>query len=521
MSALETWFEGFRREIVGVDQAFRTPFGEQRLLYADWTASGRLYAPIERQMVERFGPFVANTHSESNTSGTTMTLAYREAHRLIKQHVRAAADDVIITQGSGMTGVVNKLQRLLGLRIPEQLQPYCSIPPACRPVVFVTHMEHHSNQTSWEETICDVEVVPPDERGLVSPAALEPLLDEHRDRPLKIGAFTACSNVTGIRTPYHDLARVMHAHGGLCFVDFAASGPYVEIDMHPPGDPAAHLDAIYFSPHKFLGGPGTPGVLVFNSRLYSNRVPDQPGGGTVLWTNPWHQHTFIGDIEIREDGGTPAFLQTVKAALAIGLKDAMGVERMLAREHELVGRVMDGLSAVPRLHVLAGHVRDRLGIFSFYLEHLHYNLVVRLLNDRFGIQVRGGCSCAGTYGHFLLHVDPNRSRAITEKIDHGDLSDKPGWVRMSIHPTTPDREVEYLIEAVDAVARHGEQWAADYTYSAHTNEFCHRSLPEVDETAIRRWFEVGAPTLSRTYITAVGGAGSSAAPAFDSGTNTR
>jgi selenocysteine lyase/cysteine desulfurase len=496
MTVLSTWFDGFRREIVGVDQRFDSPLGEQRLVYADWTASGRLYRPIELAMLERFGPFVANTHSESNTSGTTMTLAYREAHRRIKRHVRAAPADVIITQGSGMTGVVNKLQRILGLRVPEQLTSRFDLPREGRPVVLLTHMEHHSNQTSWEETICDVEVIPPDSQGLVDPAALAQVLEKYRDRPLRIGAFSACSNVTGIRTPYHDLARVMHAHGGLCFVDFAASAPYVDIDMHPEGDPAAGLDAIYFSPHKFLGGPGSPGVLVFNSQLYHNRVPDQPGGGTVLWTNPWHQHSFIGDIELREDGGTPAFLQTIKAALAIGLKDAMGVDRMLAREHEMVGRIMDGLRHVPRLHVLAGHVRDRLGIFSFYVEDLHYNLVVRLLNDRFGVQVRGGCSCAGTYGHFLLHVDPNRSRAITEKIDHGDLSDKPGWVRMSIHPTTTDEEVEYLLLAVDAVARHGHGWSAGYVYSPQTNEFTHRDAPQVDEAGIRQWFSVEAPAAS-------------------------
>ena len=496
MPVLSTWFDGFRREIVGVDQRFGSPFGEQRLVYADWTASGRLYRPIELAMLDRFGPFVANTHSESNTSGTTMTVAYREAHRRIKQHVHAASTDVIITQGSGMTGVVNKLQRILGLRVPEQLTSCLALPRERRPVVLLTHMEHHSNQTSWEETICDVEVIPPGARGLVDAAALAPVLERYRDRPLKIGAFSACSNVTGIRTPYHDLARVMHAHGGLCFVDFAASGPYVNIDMHPEGDPAACLDAIYFSPHKFLGGPGTPGVLVFSSGLYHNRVPDQPGGGTVLWTNPWHQHSFIGDIELREDGGTPAFLQTIKAALAIGLKDAMGVDRMLAREHEMVGRIMDGLLQVPGLHVLAGHVRERLGIFSFYMEDLHYNLVVRLLNDRFGVQVRGGCSCAGTYGHFLLHVDPNRSRAITEKIDHGDLSEKPGWVRMSIHPTTTDEEVEYLLHAVDAVARHGREWSVDYVYSPQTNEFTHRDAPEMDAAAVRRWFSVEAPATS-------------------------
>lgn len=496
MTALETFFTGFRRDIVGVDQTFVSPFGRQRLVYADWTASGRLYAPIERRLLERFGPFVANTHSESNTSGTTMTRAYHEAHAILKAHVNAAPGDVIITQGSGMTGVVNKLQRMMGLRLAEQLQSFCTLPRYRRPIVFVTHMEHHSNQTSWEESICDVEVLEPDEQGLVSTAALERALDRHADRPLKIGAFTGCSNVTGIRAPYYDLARVMHAHGGLCFVDFAASGPYVEIDMHPAGDPDASLDAIYFSPHKFLGGPATPGVLVFDSRLYHNRVPDQPGGGTVLWTNPWHEHSYISDIEVREDGGTPAFLQTIKAALAVKLKDAMGVERMLAREHEMVPRLLDGLHEIPRLHVLAGHVRERLGIFSFYVEHLHYNLVVRLLNDRFGVQVRGGCSCAGTYGHFLLHVDPNRSRAITTKIEHGDFSEKPGWVRLSIHPTTPDAEVDYLLEAVDAVARHGEAWAKDYAYCSRANEFRHRQQAARDGADVPEWFELDAPVTA-------------------------
>ena len=222
-----------------------------------------------------------------------------------------------------MTAVVNKLQRMLGLRLPEQLAPFCQLPEKLRPLVLLTHMEHHSNQTSWLETVATVEVVPPDERGLVDVAALEALLEQYRERPLKIGAFTACSNVTGVCPPVHALARVMHRHGGYCFVDYAASAPYVDIDMHP-GDPLESLDAMYFSPHKFLGGPGTPGVLVFDSRLYHNRVPDQPGGGTVNWTNPWKQHSFVDGIEAREDGGTPGFLQTIKAALAVQLKDAMG-----------------------------------------------------------------------------------------------------------------------------------------------------------------------------------------------------
>ena len=486
-STLEPYFAPFRRRVVGIDQTFPSPYGEQRIVYADWTASGRLYGPIEQRLLEAFGPFVGNTHSESSATGVAMTEAYHQAHGIIKRHVNAGPKDVIIAAGSGMTTVVNRLQRILGLRVPEQLQPYCDVPSALRPIVFITHIEHHSNQTSWIETIADVEIVEPDEAGVVRPEQLAAQLERHRDRPIKIGAFSACSNVTGIRTPYHQLARVMHEYCGYCFVDFAASAPYVTIDMHP-ADPLSKLDGIYFSPHKFLGGPGTPGVLVFDSELYHNRVPDQPGGGTVNWTNPWRQHSFVDNIEVREDGGTPGFLQTIKAALAIRLKEQMSVDRMLAREHELVPRLFAGLRAVPRLHILADHLEDRLGILSFYIEDLHYNLVVKLLNDRFGVQVRGGCSCAGTYGHYLLHVDPNRSRYITEKIDRGDLSEKPGWVRMSIHPTTSDEEADHLVHAVAEVAGHGSAWAADYDYDLHTNEFTHMSRSRTVQDAVDRWF---------------------------------
>ena len=232
---------------------------------------------------------------------------------------------------------------------------------------------------------------------------------------------------------------------------------------------------------------------MFDSELYHNRVPDQPGGGTVNWTNPWRRHSFVDSIEVREDGGTPGFLQAIKAALAVRLKEAMGVERMLAREHEIVPALLDGLRSIRRLHLLAGHIRERLGIVSFYVEDLHYNLAVKLLNDRFGIQVRGGCSCAGTYGHYLLHVDPQRSGRITDKIDHGDLSEKPGWVRLSVHPTTTDAEVQYLLAAVQAVADRHTEWGADYTYSPITNEFQHLSASTDHAPAlVRSWFGLGA-----------------------------
>ncbi|HRZ49404.1 MAG TPA: aminotransferase class V-fold PLP-dependent enzyme, partial [Bacteroidales bacterium] len=301
---MEQYFNQFRKHIIGVDAVFDTPYGQKPLVYADWIASGRLYGPVERQISEVIGPWVGNTHTETSETGTLMTKAYHHAHRLIKQHMNADAHDVIITSGSGMTAVVNKLQRMLGLRGCSKIQNLPCLHEVEKPVVFLTHMEHHSNHTSWFETIADVVVLEPGDKLLVDPGILRRELARYQDRALKIGSFTACSNVTGIITPYHELARIMHEHGGYCFIDFAASAPYVDINMHPE-DPMEKLDAVMFSPHKFLGGPGSSGVLVFDSRLYNSPAPDQPGGGTVDWTNPWGEYKYIDDIETREDGGTP------------------------------------------------------------------------------------------------------------------------------------------------------------------------------------------------------------------------
>ena len=281
----------------------------------------------------------------------------------------------------------------------------------------------------------------------------------------------------------------MHRAGGMCFVDFAASAPYITIDMHPGGDPEAWLDAIYFSPHKFLGGPGASGVLVFNKRLYTNRVPDNPGGGTVDWTNPWGEHKYFDDIEAREDGGTPGFLQAIRAALCIRLKEAMGVEAIRQRERELLDLVWDRLRAVPGLHLLADQHRDRLGIVSFYIDGLHFNLAVRLLNDRYGIQTRGGCSCAGTYGHYLLHVSREHSRRITDLIDRGDKTDKPGWVRASLHPTMTDAEAHGLVDAIEALSANHLTWAQDYRYDLHTNEYVHVQDTGAIGRRVNEWFD--------------------------------
>jgi selenocysteine lyase/cysteine desulfurase len=489
MSELENYFSQFRKNIIGVGAKFTTPFGEKNLIYADWIASGRLYKPIEEKLCDKFGPLVGNTHSEASVTGTTMTLAYHEAHKIIKDHVNANKDDVIITAGSGMTTVVCKFQRLLGLKIPEQLAEYVKLPSELKPVVFITHMEHHSNQTTWLETIADVVVINPNGDGLVDVNDFKEKLEKYKSRKLKIGAFTAASNVTGIESNYYELSKMIHQYAGYSFIDFACAAPYVKIDMHP-ADPETKLDAVFFSPHKFLGGPGTPGVLVFDSKLYHNKVPDLPGGGTVDWTNPWGQHKFISNIEAREDGGTPAFLQTIKAALCIKLKEEMGVDKIRAREDELVKIAFAGLINIPTLHILAGNIKHRLGAISFYIENIHYNLIVKILNDRFGVQVRGGCSCAGTYGHYLLHVDPNHSKRITDKIDHGDLSEKPGWVRMSLHPTMTDEELNITLKGIAQIVENIDEWSKDYFYDKSKNEFFHIKSNGNDLEKIKSWFSL-------------------------------
>ncbi len=468
---LETFFAPYRSRIVGIDRELPLRDGSSgRLVYADWTASGRLYRPIEDFMLREIGPLVANTHTETTYTGVAMTHAYHEARETIKRAVNAAEDDSLIFSGFGMTSAVNKLQRLLGLRLPEGCNRNCGERP--RPLVLITHMEHHSNQITWEECDVDVRIIPRDENtGLPDLIWQERILEENRHRPLLIGAFTSCSNVTGLVTPYHRMAALMHRYGGLCFVDFAASAPYLAIDMHP-ADPEARLDAIVFSPHKFLGGPGSSGILVLSNSLYRRRVPDNPGGGTVKWTTPFGSHRYVDEIEAREDGGTPGFLQAIRAALAVKLKESMGVDRMREREEELKRLFLGELAGEPSAMLLEGvNVEDRLGILSFYAPGEHHNLIVRLLNDLYGIQTRGGCSCAGTYGHILFNIDKSRSRRITDMIDTGDLSEKPGWVRISLHPTMTDEEARYVARSFVHVIREYRNYREEYDFDRSSGEF--------------------------------------------------
>ncbi len=470
----ESYFKPFRDQIIGNEQTFPTPQGEKKLLYADWIASGRLYGPIEKIIQDKIAPFCANTHTETSITGTLMTRTYHESKEYIKREVNADANDALIFSGSGMTDSINKLQRILGLRIPENAKRYLQHYQVCndneRPVVFITHIEHHSNHTSWLETLADVEIIHPDANGEVDLDHFATLLKQYENRPLKIASVSACSNVTGIFTPYYTLAEMIHRAGGYCFVDFACSGPYVEINMHP-AEPLQQLDAIFISPHKFLGGPGTPGILVMNKALYNCAVPDHSGGGTVKFTTPWKFHIYIDSVEDREDGGTPPFLQGIKAALCFKLKKEMGVANILQREQEMVDKVLDRLANISNIHVLAPNIRHRVGAISFYVDGLHFNLGVKLLNDHFGIQVRGGCACAGTYGHYLLGIDQQQSDEIISRLAKGELFVRPGWIRLSLHPTLTDKDLDNILDGIEYVAKNFEELGKEYTYNPKKNIF--------------------------------------------------
>ena len=481
---LQGYFQQFQQHIIGEDQFFDAGYGPQPLIYAD--ASGRLYQPIEELICKKIAPKFANTHSFSSETGKFTTYLYQFARKTIKEHVNAGSDDILVATGSGMTAALSKLQRLMGLkgfgldkkRIPEKE----------RPVVFISEMEHHSNHVSWMETIAEVVIVPAGSGALIDPEFLEKELQNYAERPMKIGAFTACSNVTGLITNYKELARIMHRHGGYCFIDFAASAPYVAIDMHP--NDTDYLDAIFFSPHKFLGGPGSSGVLIFNRQLYKVSCPDNPGGGNVKWTSPDGRYSYVDDVEVKEDGGTPGILQVIRVCLAIQLKEKMGVENIQKREAALLSQCYRKLIKIPGIYILGNTSLPRIGCISFTIEGIHYNLMVRLLNDRFGIQVRGGWSCASTYAHSLFRITSEKSNKILEAIDGKDLTEKPGWVRLSLHPTLSDEKLDMICASIAEVQQNYETWKNDYAYNQGTNEFESIKNPDDYALEIQSVFEI-------------------------------
>ncbi len=384
--------------------------------------------------------------------------------------------------GSGSTAAINRLVDVLNLRLPADLDDRWDlgsrIPPDQRPVVFIGPYEHHSNELPWRESIADVVMIREDHDGSIDLGQLEDELVRHADRPLRIGSFSAASNVTGIVSDTTAISRLLHAHGALSLFDFAAAAPYVEIEMDPGGDPLAYKDAVFISPHKFIGGPGTPGVLVARRELFRNRVPGMPGGGTVAYVNPV-EHVYLSDIERREEGGTPAIVESIRAGLVFGLKAAVGVEAIREREHDFIDRALDRWEANPAIEILGSHHAERLSIVSFVVRHdgryLHHNFVVALLNDLFGIQSRGGCSCAGPYGHRLLGIDLETSHEFEREISRGCEGIKPGWVRVNFNYFISEAVFEFLLDAVDLVASDGWRLLPDYGFDPATGLWHHRA----------------------------------------------
>ena len=471
--------------VIGRDATLRTPAGTVKKRYFDHTASGLPFAPIEDLLRDRVLPFMANTHTDANATGGYMTALYDEAHKTAARHVNASADDVVVFCGSGATGAINKLVRAIGLLVPEPIERIVGvkklIPDDDRPVVFLSRMEHHSNDLPWRESIADVVLVGFDDRGRVSAAELDAALQDprYKGRPLKIGSFSAASNVTGIKNDVDELARVMHRHGGFACFDYAAAAPYVAIDMHPAGDPEARKDAVFVSMHKFLGGPQAPGLLVANKRLFRSRVPVEPGGGTVVYTSPW-DWKYTTELSHREEGGTPDIVGVIRAGLALQLKDTIGVGRIEHVEGDFVRRAIARFAAHEKIRVLGDPTVPRLGIVSVVIDEgrLHYNLAARMLSDRWGIQTRGGCMCAGTYGHELLGIGAARSYEIRCALDQGDQAAKPGWLRISFSPATTEDDFAVLLDAVTTLADHYPEWARDYTMDPKTASWRH-----VDEAA--------------------------------------
>jgi selenocysteine lyase/cysteine desulfurase len=468
------FLERLRSGVVGFGATIPGPLGPRPLRYFDFIASGRFHRDVEDELAETVLPFMANTHTDSNYLGRYMTECYERAFGRIAAYVGASNDDVVIPVGSGSTGAINRLITVLGLRIPDQLEEkYClrsRIPEADRPVIFRSLMEHHSNDIAWRETIGDLVYVEFDSDGRISAGDLDRKLTAHANRPWKIGSFSAASNVTGILNDVHGLARVLHRHGASAFFDFAAAGPYVDVDMHPAGDPDGGLDAVFFSVHKFLGGPRTPGLLVAGRKLFTNRVPAEPGGGTVLYTSPW-DHRYLPSIELRETGGTPPIVQSIQAGLAFDLKAAIGAERIERIEQDYLGRALREWREREDLFILGNLGTRRLGVLSVIFRDLHHNLAARLLSDLFGVQVRAGCMCAGPYGHLLLQIDEGSSKQIRHRLDEGHVGEKPGWVRISLAPTVSEEEFQALLEAVDHVARRGRGYLDDYELSDATGEW--------------------------------------------------
>ncbi len=483
--------ETIRGSIIGDDTALDGPYGPRRVTYADYTASGRSISFIEEFIREQVMPLYANTHTETSGTGRQTTQFRHDARDIVMRSVGGSpTEDCVIFTGSGATGAINKLIDIFNLRIPNDLDARYSlrarIPEAERPVIFIGPFEHHSNELPWRESIADVVVIQEDADGHVDLAHLEAELVRHAARTLKIGSFSAASNVTGIASDTKAISTLLHAHGALSLWDYAAAGPYVQIAMRED-DAGAYKDAVFISPHKFIGGPQTPGVLVVKRKLLVNTVPATPGGGTVAYVNT-EEHRYVDDPVSREEGGTPAIIESIRCGLVFQLKEAVGAEAIREREVDFINRAISSWSANPNVVILGNKAAWRLSIVSFIVRHrsayLHHNFTVALLNDLFGIQSRGGCGCAGPYGHRLLGIDVETSKEFEREIVRGCEGIKPGWVRVNFNYFLSETQYQFIVDAIHMIANDGWRLLPHYRFNPDTGEWRHRAHSTLSVTRL-------------------------------------
>ncbi len=491
MSHPDDLLQLLRESLIGADEAVRGPYGLRRVTYADYTASGRSLGFVEDLIRDAVLPLYANTHTESSGTGLQTTRFREDAREIIRRCVGANSEDhAVIFCGTGSTGAIDRMIGLLNLRIPNDLDAKYSlsdcIPPDERPVVFVGPYEHHSNELPWRESIADVVEIRESALGGIDLEHLEQELEKVRDRPLLIGSFSAASNVTGIVSNTHGTAALLHRFGALSFWDFAAAAPYIDIEMSPEveGEDApgigTHKDAVFISPHKLLGGPGTPGLLIVRKELLTNTVPVVSGGGSVSWVGP-ESHAYLTHPEHREEAGTPDIVGSIRAGLVFLIKETVGVETIREKEESFIRRAIEAWTQNPNMEILGSLDAERLSIVSFVVRHegryLHHSFVVSLLNDLLGIQARGGCACAGPYGHRLLGIDSDTARGFYEEIGRGCEGIKPGWIRVNFNYFISEETFQFILDGVDLVAREGWKLLDEYDFEVRTGLWRHAANP--------------------------------------------
>ncbi|WP_299769308.1 aminotransferase class V-fold PLP-dependent enzyme [uncultured Pseudoteredinibacter sp.] len=470
-----------RQEIIGDDGVVETAFGKKPLVYADYTASGRSLRFIEQFIQTQVLPYYANTHTETSYTGRHTTELREQARQTIRKALNAGEQHRLIFSGSGATAAIDKLITMLELKRCGATKD--ELPEAERPVVFVGPYEHHSNELPWRESKAEVVSIPLDEKGHLNLVVLEQKLEEYQQRPLKIGSFSAASNVTGLRTPVEQVSKLLKRYGFWSCWDYAAAGPYVSIDVQ-----SLQLDAVFISTHKFIGGPGTPGILLVNQDMLANDIPAVPGGGTVSFVTP-NEHTYLSDVERREEGGTPGIVESIRAGLVFSLQQAVGTENIERLERAHTQEAIERLSQHSNIEILGDPDADRLSIISFRIrhndKHLHYSFVVALLNDLFGIQARGGCSCAGPYGHYLLDLGDEQSRRIEEQMYCGAMLLRPGWIRFNLNYFLDHQTVDYILSAIEMVANHGAKLLPFYQYQESPGVWCFQGQRHGDSASLR------------------------------------